>query len=222
MQVRLGFSIFTALNPDILIIDEVLAVGDADFRTKCKNTIKEKLDDMAVIFVSHNMHEVAEICSTSLLLDGGKMELLGAIDKCIERYQSFENTENIKKEGVVNGLHVTDLKHDRRANTQEISLKFINRKWDRLQWRVNVKDNSSRQIVEYRENTAHEVGEVQELTLTFEDLGFSFSRCHIVLYCVEEKKNEIVFRHEFPVQIKSRSNFSTQAPILKPLKAVYS
>jgi lipopolysaccharide transport system ATP-binding protein len=72
MRVRLGFSVATALRPDILLLDEVLAVGDAAFRTKCFNRIQDIMNQCAVIFVSHNMPHITRICDQILLLDHGK------------------------------------------------------------------------------------------------------------------------------------------------------
>jgi lipopolysaccharide transport system ATP-binding protein len=71
MQVRLGFAVATALKPDVLILDEVLAVGDARFRSKCYKKIDELVNDAAVIFVSHNMDQIARLCSKALCLKRG-------------------------------------------------------------------------------------------------------------------------------------------------------
>jgi lipopolysaccharide transport system ATP-binding protein len=71
MQVRLGFSIATALNPDVLLLDEVLAVGDAAFRVKCFNRMYDVLQRAAVVFVSHNMPQLTRICSRLMLLKYG-------------------------------------------------------------------------------------------------------------------------------------------------------
>ena len=75
MQVRLGFAVASTMDPDILIIDEVLAVGDLGFRVKCLNRIHELLDKTAVIFVSHSMPFVTRICTHALLLKKGQVEL---------------------------------------------------------------------------------------------------------------------------------------------------
>jgi lipopolysaccharide transport system ATP-binding protein len=75
MQVRLGFAIATALNPDVLILDEVLAVGDAAFRHKCYNRINKLLTNAAVIFVSHSMDYVAHIASAVMMMRHGEGEL---------------------------------------------------------------------------------------------------------------------------------------------------
>lgn len=73
MQVRLGFAVATALNPDILLLDEVLAVGDAAFRAKCYNRISCLVKNTAVIFVSHQMEHIARICNKTLLFQQGEL-----------------------------------------------------------------------------------------------------------------------------------------------------
>jgi lipopolysaccharide transport system ATP-binding protein len=89
MQVRLGFAVATALDPDVLILDEVLAVGDTGFRVKCFNRMCELLDNAAVIFVSHIMSQITRVSSRALLLNHGKAVIdssdLGTV---IEQYHN--------------------------------------------------------------------------------------------------------------------------------------
>jgi lipopolysaccharide transport system ATP-binding protein len=73
MKVKLGFSVFAQLRPDILIIDEILAVGDIAFRFKCLNAIGEMMRSAAVVFVSHSMPQIFRICTQLVVLDGGKV-----------------------------------------------------------------------------------------------------------------------------------------------------
>ena len=95
MKVRLGFAIAAQLEPDVLIIDEVLAVGDLGFRVKCMNRINELLPTTAVIFVSHAMAQVTTVCTTALLLDHGRLELMSSeIGEVVEQYfLKFKNEE---------------------------------------------------------------------------------------------------------------------------------
>lgn len=75
MQVRLGFAIAVVLiQPDILILDEVLAVGDAGFRAKCYASISRLLDNAAVILVSHNMEAISRICDRGMFLEAGRVQ----------------------------------------------------------------------------------------------------------------------------------------------------
>lgn len=87
MQVRLGFAVATALNPDILILDEVLAVGDASFRSKCLLRISRLLSNCAVIFVSHQESQIGRICNRVLLLERGAAIACGAPSEILPQYR---------------------------------------------------------------------------------------------------------------------------------------
>ncbi|TNJ45867.1 ATP-binding cassette domain-containing protein [Tamlana fucoidanivorans] len=97
MKVRLGFAVAAQMEPDVLLIDEVLAVGDVGFRMKCLTRIGELLQNTAVIFVSHTMPQVARIANKILLMDHGKELVCGDdVSDGIQRYyQSFQNTDKI-------------------------------------------------------------------------------------------------------------------------------
>ena len=89
MNVRLGFSIATQMEPDVLLIDEILAVGDVGFKAKCFNAIARLVKNAAVIFVSHSMPQVARVCSHVCSMEKGKVTYLGAdVPKGIEFYYS--------------------------------------------------------------------------------------------------------------------------------------
>ena len=92
MQVRLGFAVATALDPDILILDEVLAVGDAAFRAKCYNRISQIQKSAAVIFVSHNMQQVARICDCIVTMEKGKSTFFKDIEKGVEHYDKLNSS----------------------------------------------------------------------------------------------------------------------------------
>lgn len=95
MKVRLGFSVAVHTDPDVLILDEVLAVGDAGFRAKSFNKMKEVMKSAAVIFVSHSMPTVSRICSDVLFMRHGKSYYYGDnIHKGIEMY--FDEFEGEK------------------------------------------------------------------------------------------------------------------------------
>jgi lipopolysaccharide transport system ATP-binding protein len=94
MQVRLGFAAATVLDPDVLILDEVLAVGDAAFRHKCYRRMDELRERSAVVFVSHDMPSVARICSSAVLLRSGQIELHGPPGEAIRKYNDLNHLEN--------------------------------------------------------------------------------------------------------------------------------
>jgi ABC-type polysaccharide/polyol phosphate transport system ATPase subunit len=90
MYVRLGFSIAAHLNPDILLLDEVLAVGDAAFQQKCIQRITElKQGGTTIVFISHDLRAVEKLCDRVILLKNGQIKADGAPDETISLYQSL-------------------------------------------------------------------------------------------------------------------------------------
>lgn len=87
MYVRLAFAVAAHLNTEILLVDEVLAVGDADFQKKCLQKMGDVRENgRTTIFVSHNMESVARLCSRALLLEKGCVEALGATAEVVGKY----------------------------------------------------------------------------------------------------------------------------------------
>ncbi|MCB4808741.1 ABC transporter ATP-binding protein [Tamlana sp. 62-3] len=123
MKVRLGFAVAAQMEPDVLIIDEVLAVGDLGFTLKCFKTIDTILPNTAVVFVSHSMPMVSRICNKIILMENGEPKYVGEdIGEGIDKYYSrFTNNNSnvvfddnsltldsfkIKTESVINGFPV--------------------------------------------------------------------------------------------------------------------
>lgn len=96
MKVRLGFSVAAHLEPEILIIDEVLAVGDFEFQKKCLGKMEDvsKNHGRTVLFVSHNMSAVENLCSTSLMLENGHAVAYGPTVQMLKRYLGTGNAGN--------------------------------------------------------------------------------------------------------------------------------
>jgi lipopolysaccharide transport system ATP-binding protein len=95
MNARLGFSIAAHLHPDVLLIDEVLSVGDLPFQEKCQARMKRFLDQgTAIVFVSHHLPAVAQLCNQVLLLDHGATVSLGAPAAVIQEYCSGGRTSD--------------------------------------------------------------------------------------------------------------------------------
>ncbi|HEV2733707.1 MAG TPA: ABC transporter ATP-binding protein [Longimicrobiaceae bacterium] len=91
MYLRLAFAVAAHLEPEILIVDEVLAVGDAEFQKKCLGKMSEVAQDgRTVLFVSHNMDAVQRLCSRCILLEGGRIVEAGAPADVVRRYLSRE------------------------------------------------------------------------------------------------------------------------------------
>jgi lipopolysaccharide transport system ATP-binding protein len=97
MKVRLGFAIAAHLNPDILIVDEVLSVGDASFREKCLNKMNEvSSQGRTVLFVSHNLAALSNLCSRAYLMEGGRIIQSGSPQEIISTYMSKSVSQGTK------------------------------------------------------------------------------------------------------------------------------
>jgi len=106
MYVRLAFSVAAHLEPEILIVDEVLAVGDAEFQKKCLGKMKEvnNKDGRTVLFVSHNLAAIEQFCKRGIMLKNGQVAFMGNANEAINYYQisndiesSFIHTESLEK-----------------------------------------------------------------------------------------------------------------------------
>ena len=98
MKTRLGFSVAAHLNPDVMLVDEALAVGDLGFQRKCLKRISRYVSEGGIlVFVSHNMHLIQSICQRSLVLDDGEVVFDGPTAGAIERYARLN--ESLKANG---------------------------------------------------------------------------------------------------------------------------
>jgi len=89
MFMRLAFSVAAHLDAEIMLVDEVLAVGDAAFQDKCKQKIREiARSGRTVLFTSHDMDAVSRICTSAIVLDHGRLTYAGAVGGAVERYQA--------------------------------------------------------------------------------------------------------------------------------------
>lgn len=96
MKARLGFSVATIVEPEILILDEVLSVGDAKFRKKCENRIQSMFDKgVTVLFVSHSTSQVLRMCNRGILLEQGRLIAQGTAEDVVSFYEA-KMSENDK------------------------------------------------------------------------------------------------------------------------------
>lgn len=118
MTVRLGFAVASCIEPDILLVDEVLAVGDASFRQKCIDRIKLLLNNgTSLIFVSHDMGLVRTVCERAIYIDGGQVHHTGTSGDVIDLYNNILEKRRIEKmrqaeEGIADesgGVEITKL-----------------------------------------------------------------------------------------------------------------
>ncbi|MDO9399734.1 MAG: ABC transporter ATP-binding protein [bacterium] len=152
MSVRLAFAVAAHLEPDILIIDEVLAVGDAEFQKKCLGKMNEitNKDGRTILFVSHNMEAIQNLCKKCILLQRGKIIMIGETKKIISTYTS---KQFIDSEGFID---LSDFKL--RKNSSENSLfrfthcSIINSN-GKISSQINFKEKFSLIIEGYLENS---------------------------------------------------------------------
>lgn len=164
MYVRLAFSVAAHMEPDILIIDEVLAVGDFEFQKKCLGKMDQitKQDQRTIIFVSHNMTAVQNLCHRTIVLKKGQVKFIGKTKEAIDYYTKKDNLIE-KNDSPINHKHSTDdisiesyqiLKNDRPAEIfsfgDSLTLKIkINArgKYNKVAFEVLIKDQNNYPII---------------------------------------------------------------------------
>ncbi len=108
MTVRLGFAVAAFLEPEILVVDEVLAVGDAEFQKKAIGKMKDVSQGQGrtVLFVSHNMASIRALCTRGVLLEHGMVKYMGDINDTVDRYIS--NAAHLEGEPIIDAFHIND------------------------------------------------------------------------------------------------------------------
>jgi lipopolysaccharide transport system ATP-binding protein len=124
MYVRLAFAVSAFLEPEILIVDEVLAVGDAEFQKKCLGRMKDvsRNDGRAILFVSHSMAAVKNICTTGLLMKNGQLAFQGTADEVVDYY--IANFLNFNSDTRVELLG-TPREYDKSRSIEFKSIEFL-------------------------------------------------------------------------------------------------
>lgn len=102
MQLRLAFAVAAFLEPEILVIDEVLAVGDAEFQKKCLGKMEDvSKSGRTILFVSHNMSAVESLCNKSILLKNGQLHFSGSSADVIQQYMNLMEGQSLDHTGVI-------------------------------------------------------------------------------------------------------------------------
>ena len=124
MMVRLGFAVAAHLDPEILVVDEVLAVGDAEFQKKAIGKMQDvsRGEGRTVLFVSHNMASVKQLCKSGIVLQNGSVRMIGTAPDCVDFYVS-DNIASFTNFADTNDLqHEKDTKHE----FEYLSIRMLN------------------------------------------------------------------------------------------------
>lgn len=166
MKVRLGFAVAAQMEPDVLIIDEVLAVGDLGFVLKCFKRIDQILPNCAVIFVSHSMPTIARICNKIIFMKNGKSQIQGnEVSKGIDMYYSsfnkgddefnlvFTDGTTQLKSIAIEGETINNVVNLRRGQTLNIDIELEQfEEVDDLEMFVIILDKDQRPIASFESN----------------------------------------------------------------------
>ncbi len=166
MSVRLAFAVAAHLESEILIVDEVLAVGDAEFQKKCLGKMEEvgRKEGRTVLFVSHNMSAVHALCKRGILIDSGQIKFEGSVVDCIARYAGLhvgnaevpEGSPAIDRPAEIGGIRINNvltarLKRDERF---EISVDVSGSGYSNVSLICLIHNAGGQQIVHDRINLA--------------------------------------------------------------------
>lgn len=196
MYVRLAFSVAAHMEPDILLIDEVLAVGDAEFQKKCLGKMDEitKKEGRTILFVSHNMGAISQLCQKTILIKKGKVAEIGETGDIISKYISnqIDNIQSTKfaadktKKVKIRSVSILDKDHKASSHIKifepfKIKINYdVNEKIRGIQAAALCTDNNDNYIFISGESDANpsalEEKEVGNYTATFK---FSTSHCSL-------------------------------------------
>ena len=188
MYVRLAFAVAAFLEPEILIVDEVLAVGDAEFQKRCMgrmNDINIK-DGRTILFVSHNMAAMQKLCKTGVLMQNGQLISTGSMKKVIDQYlvdgfsNSNENTFEVDKNKLASIIKVQLTDEDGKA----IFEAKIGEKWIiKVFFQVNAKV----------ENFVCAIGIINSFEVSINSSWQKPMLLEPGIYCTEFKQNEVIY-----------------------------
>jgi lipopolysaccharide transport system ATP-binding protein len=212
MKVRLGFAVAAQMEPDVLIIDEVLAVGDLGFVLKCFKTIDQILPKTALIFVSHNMPMVSRICNKIILMDKGQAKFQGDdVSKAIDLYYTrfanndsnvvfTDNSIELEKIEVLSAMRTHEsIPQINWGDDFKLFFKFkLNKKIDVPLFTIHILDKEQRPVASFQRNNENtnlkiEEGKI-EFTLTHNNLQLSKGVYSINLALGHNGKREPIYR----------------------------
>jgi lipopolysaccharide transport system ATP-binding protein len=219
MSVRLGFAIAAILTkPDVLLLDEVLAVGDIGFTIKCLNAVREMMDNSAVIFVSHNMQFISQFCTSCLVLRKGiKDKPLMRTKEAINNYMEeicFDTVDVVDEEIQIKNINFFDKKDKSTIDNKEINqwselyvnLEIHSKKDRKITFFAAINDNPHNHVIIYKDEKLIKLKEginTMEFNLHSIDLNYGKYSFTFAINCSDT--NQLIYRKDncFPFNVVS-------------------
>ena len=233
MKVRLGFAVASQMEPDILLIDEVLAVGDIGFRIKCLNRINQLSSNTAFIFVSHSMADVAKISSSLLLLNRTGVKYYGSdLGKGIEYYfDEFDAEESIciGTDVQLNSIKIlysadsNDSKIPVLEYLQDLNLEVdfvLNKDLDQIEIDLGFLDKELKQIGVYTSGSFRITKRHTKVLISMPNIPFAFGDYSINLAFFEVNGNSITSYNKVLTLFKSIQKFRVRGSTLSRHAAI--
>lgn len=233
MKVRLGFAIAAHLEPDVLIIDEVLAVGDLGFVLKCFKKIDQLLPNTALIFVSHSMPMISRICNEIILMDHGAVKYQGSdtgkgIDLYYDMFKMDEASEVVFDSGDLRLLNTRILDIEKKDGFYElewcadfkIEIEIENLKLNKIPYICfAIYDKEQRGIAEvFPENqdlqTDFAIGEKKKFVFELKNFNFSKGLYSVTANFSKDSKTDVYFKEHRVVNISITNTEQIWTPIL--------
>ena len=232
MRVRLGFAIAIQIEPDVLLIDEILAVGDVGFRGKCINAIDRITKNAAVIFVSHNMSSIARICTKMMVLHNSQEIYQGEnIPLGIENYYSLmgDVQSSISGSGKASIEDVkVYAKNEQNAVSVPVTLQYLDDLYIDIDFKlvpdvkkciINIALAASdmRAVAQvYSNNCDHKIENSGGLITTrvkIPSIQFNPGIYYITINIVDDRRGELLIRHQAVRNFQVTGSFIGHAPV---------
>ncbi len=209
MLVRLGFSVAAHMEPDILLVDEVLAVGDADFQKKCLGKMDEVTHEggRTILFVSHNMDAIQKLCKKTILLKDGQIEMVGETKNVISRYlnnkkeltnTSLQDRTDRRGTGKVIFTNCEILLSDSKKIKLQISyLNKTNKEYKNIKVSVDIIDSNDLSLSNLTNNTLNQKidlnKELGTIGLEINNINLTSGQYYISLFLAMDESNSEIF-----------------------------
>ncbi|MDB9859377.1 ABC transporter ATP-binding protein [Flavobacteriaceae bacterium] len=233
MKVRLGFAVAAQMEPDVLLIDEVLAVGDLGFRVKCMNRINDLLKNTAIVFVSHGMNQITTVCTSILLMNKGETEYYGDnVGLGVEKYfLKFGNGEQqIISDGSIELSRVElqnismDSNHTVYINSGEnLELLFeleSNIEYKKLHFRLGIFNIEYKLLAEVDSNQQNFIASSNNgklcVKVILKNIYLKYGKYNIHLHVTDVENNKKILRHSSIACFMVKPTLSIGADFLLP------